>query len=97
MKQFDFYPFEHGFLLNVQSDVLCDLKTRLVVPLIFLDEAPLPAKKLNPIFQIGEHSVAMVTQFMSAVDCTDGAEAAGSLSHEHFTIKAALDMAFDGF
>lgn len=43
-------PRVDGYLLNVQTDLLSDLNTRLVVPLLPTSSAPKPAKWLNPIF-----------------------------------------------
>lgn len=57
-------------MLDVQSDLLGDLNTRVVVPLLKIGEAPLPAKRLNPVFQIEGVEVMMATQFLSAVPAT---------------------------
>ncbi len=56
-----------GYLLDVQADLLDHLNTRVVVPLLPLDIAPIPARTLNPFFTIVGISVSMVTQFMAAV------------------------------
>lgn len=72
MARYDVYPNPQGrgWMLDVQSDLLGDLNTRVVVPLLKFGEAPLPAKRLNPVFQIEGVEVMMATQFLSAVPAT---------------------------
>jgi toxin CcdB len=97
MAQFDIFAYGDAFLLNVQSDLLSGLNTRMVAPLLPLSTAPKPAKRLNPVFKIGQASYVMCPQFMAAVPLAElGDKPFGSLAYEHFTIKAALDLLFDG-
>ncbi|MDH6234008.1 toxin CcdB [Mesorhizobium soli] len=86
-----------GYILDVQADLLDELKTRVVVPLLPLDAAPLPARRLNPVFEIEGESCAMVTQFMAAVPISALATPVANLSAHHDHIVAALDMVFHGF
>lgn len=50
MARFDVYqnPDGQGALLDVQADLLSQLNTRVVVPLLPASYAPIPAKHLNP-------------------------------------------------
>lgn len=41
-----------GYLLDVRADILGDLNTRVVVPLMRPEDAPAPARRLNPMFEI---------------------------------------------
>lgn len=68
MARFDVYasPSGSGYVLDVQADVLEGLNTRIVVPLLPVSQAPVPAKRLNPVFEIGSEPHVMVTQFMAA-------------------------------
>jgi toxin CcdB len=65
MARFDVYRGVGGadLLLDCQSDLLRDLNTRFVVPLMRRETAPQPARRLNPIFRIEDHDYVMVTQF----------------------------------
>ena len=47
MARFDVYarPAGAGYVLDVQADILNGLNTRIVVPLLPLSEAPIPAKR----------------------------------------------------
>ncbi len=91
------YPSGGGFLLDVQSDLLDDLNTRVVVPLLPRETAPRPARKLNPVFDIGGQEFIMVTQFLSAVAQNDMGPKVHNLEHCAFEIATALDMVFQGF
>ena len=54
MARFDIFKSrgELGYLLDVQSDLLSGLNTRVVVPLLPKSSAPTPAQRLNPVFSI---------------------------------------------
>lgn len=99
MARFDVYEnlAGAGHLLDLQTDLLSGLNTRIVAPLLPLDIAPHPAARLNPVFEIGQERVAMVTQFPAAVPASELKKRAGSLAHEHDAIVGALDMLFSGF
>ncbi|TWA71319.1 toxin CcdB [Azospirillum brasilense] len=81
-----------GFLLDLQANILRDLNTRFVVPLLPQNEAPLAAKRLNPVFSIEGLPHVMVTQFAGAVRIADLRPCVGSLLSEDIAIVAALDM-----
>ena len=74
-----------------------NLNTRIVVPIRLPHDAPLPARRLNPVFEIDGRQYVMVTQFASAVRSSGLDEPVGSLGHYHDRIVAALDMLFQGF
>ena len=99
MARFDVYPNPSGdgYLLNVQSDLLSDLNTRLVVPLMSRSSAPKPAKRLNPTFEFNSETFVMMTQFMAAVPTGILKNSAGNLESEFEKIAAAIDMIMQGF
>jgi len=99
MARFEVYEStaDAGFLLDVQSPLLSSLNTRIVVPLMPEAEAPRPAKRLNPVFEIGTARYVMVTQFMASIPAAELRRRIGSLEHAHEDIIAALDMIFLGF
>lgn len=99
MARFDVFLNDGGtgFLLDVQSDLLSGLNTRVVVPLLPRPEAPSPADRLNPVFKIGGSEVVMATQFMAAIPESELRSQIGSLAIEQHEISAALDMLFLGF
>ena len=99
MARFDVYarPGGAGYVLDVQADVLSGLNTRIVVPLLPLAEAPEPAKRLNPAFEVGSEPHVMVTQFMAAVPRGLLRSPVANLAEQDSAIMAALDMALVGF
>lgn len=99
MARFDFYanPGGKGFLLDVQSNLMSGLNTRVVVPLMPRRAAPKPAGRLNPVFQIDGKAFVMVTQFLAAIPMSALKEKGGSLAHRDIEIGDALDMIFVGF
>ena len=99
MARFDVYrnPEGSGYLLDVQADLLSDLNTRVVVPLIPAELAPPPATRLNPVFSLEATRVVMVTQFLSAVPLAMLVTPVASLADRDAEILAALDMVLTGF
>jgi toxin CcdB len=97
MPQFDIYRATHGFNLDVQTDLIAPLNTRLVVPLMPRDVAPRPEKRLNPVFTIEGQEFVMVTQYLSAVRVAALGPPVGSLDPHYDEIRRALDMIFLGF
>ena len=71
MGRFDVYPSpgknSTGFVLDVQADLLNELATRVVVPLLPQDTAPKPARGLNRAFEIDGRPHLTLTQFIAAV------------------------------
>lgn len=99
MARFDVYPDakSRNYLLDVQADLLDSLNTRIVVPLLSLDEGPQPADRLNPVLQIKGEAHVMATQFMAAVPTSILKRPVTNLSENTDEITNALDMVFFGF
>jgi toxin CcdB len=99
MAKYDVYRLREGrgFLLDCQADVLGDLNTRFVVPLLPENEAPKPATRLNPIFNVTGRRVVMVTQFAAAIAVRELGDPLGALIGDQDAIGNALDMLIIGF
>lgn len=99
MAKFDVFANARGagYLLDCQADLLRDLNTRLVVPLMPLEAAPTPASRLNPIFEIDDASYVMVTQFAASVPLNELTQFVTSLRAENITIGNAIDMLLSGY
>ncbi|GLV21849.1 plasmid maintenance protein CcdB [Sphingobium sp. TomMM35A] len=99
MAKFDVYRQKNGgpLVLDCQADLLSDLNTRLVVPLLPVEQAPKPAARLNPVFDLDGERYTMVTQFAASVATRELGEILQSLRSEQDTIGAALDMLIFGF
>ena len=87
------------FLLDVQSDLLANLGSRLVVPLRRVDRFATahPPPNLAPIFGIKGVRCFMETPKLAAVPVKLLKTPVVSLSEQHSDIKAALDFLFQGF
>ncbi len=99
MPRFDVYrnPDGVGYLLDIQADLLAHLNTRVVVPLMPLNVAPVPARTLNPVVTVGGDEVAMVTQFMAAVPASVLRTPVTTLESRRGEIVAAIDLLMQGF
>ncbi len=104
MAQFDVYrnpdPRTHQtipYLLDVQSDLLDALATRVVVPLIRMEAMGKPARHLNPCFEIDGQKVFMSTPELAGIALHHLGARAGSLAQHRDEIIAALDFVFTGF
>lgn len=101
MACFEVFALPHGrsaaYVLDVQADLLSDLATRAVVPLLAAATAPKPVARLNPVFEIGEQEFVMATQFIASVPLRELKRVVLSLAARRDEIVAALDMLFVGF
>lgn len=82
------------FLLEVQSDLLDVLATRVVVPLVLATEMGRAAKTLNPQFEIEGVAVIMSTPEIAGVPRRVLGDKIASLQHRREEIIAALDLLF---
>jgi toxin CcdB len=86
-----------GLVLDCQADLLADLKTRFVVPLLREAEAPKAADRLNPTFYLGGESFVMATQFAATVHVRELGDVIASFKREETAIANALDMLLTGY
>jgi toxin CcdB len=102
MAQFDVYrnpgpDAKHvPYLLDVQSDLLSDVVTRIVVPLARATLHP-KAARLYPEFEIDGVRLIMLTTDLAGVGKSEIGVRVGSLMDHRDTIRDALDFAFQGF
>jgi toxin CcdB len=85
-----------GYLLDCQADLLKQLNTRFVVPLLPAEAAPKPAARLNPTFEIEGEPYVMMTQFAAAVLVGELGEKVGSLIDRDVEVINALDVLISG-
>lgn len=99
MAQFDIYRnrVEPGYLLDCQADMLSGLSTRLVVPLLPPDYAPLASRRLNPTLRIAGEDFVLMTHFAAAIHERSLGEVVGSLASDYITVMNAFDVLLTGY
>lgn len=86
-----------GYLLDVQSNHLDMLATRIVVPLITAVGAPLAIQGLTPVFMVEGEAWMMLTYEMASIERRALGPVLGDLSAEQDHFTAALDLLLTGF
>jgi toxin CcdB len=87
------------YLLDVQSDLLDNLGSRVVIPLrrrALYADVKLP-ERLTPVLQIKREKLVLETPKMAAVPVTILKTPIASLTKDHDRITAALDFLFQGY
>ena len=105
MARFDVYanPGRHAattpYLLDVQSDLLDGLDSRVVVPLRRLEHFPNVrlATRLTPVLSIGGEDFLLETPKMAAVPQRVLRSPVATLADRQSDITAALDFLFQGY
>ncbi len=85
-------------LVDVQSDLLDDLQTRVVIPLtkaVALTKKPV--SQLTPALQFEDGTYLLMTPQLAGVARNELGPAVGSLSERRDAILAALDFLLTGF
>ena len=104
MAQFDLYrnpnPTTRAripYLLDVQSDLLDSLATRVVVPLCkpVVLKGKL-AERLNPAFEVDGRKLCMLTPELAGLPVKAMGAPIGNLTGERAAIIAALDLLITG-
>ncbi|MCU0296361.1 MAG: CcdB family protein [Candidatus Nanopelagicales bacterium] len=80
------------FLLDVQSDLLETLATRVVVPLVDAAHFGPPAQRLNPVFQVEGRAVVLSVAELAGVPKVVLGERVASLADRRAEVTAALDL-----
>jgi toxin CcdB len=105
MARFDVYPNPGAhanttpYLLDVQSDLLNALDSRVVIPLRSLEDfakVKLPTR-LTPVVQVHDKDYLLETPKMGAVPNRVLKSAVSSLAGQQDQITAALDFLFQGY
>ena len=86
------------FLLDVQSNLLSELGTRVVIPLFQKKSLKIkPLTKLTPEFQIDSKKLILMTPQLAGISIKELGEPVGDLTQHRVDIIAALDLLITGF
>lgn len=98
MSRFDLYRTAGGGLVvDVQSDILPEIGTRLVVPLLPSALAPPALPRLHPVLELEGKRFVMATHLMASLPLRAMGAPVGSVKSHYDEIVAAIDMIFIGF
>lgn len=99
MAKFDVYRLkgEPTLVVDCQADLLEDLATRFVAPLLVESDVPQPLARLNPRLTVEGRKLVMATHLASAVPVRELDACVATLVHEQDAISNALDMLLSGF
>lgn len=99
MAQYDLYhlPETGGYLLDVQTDLMEVLDTRVVVPLVPEGAVRVVARAMNPRVEIEGAPFVLATQLLAAVPATMLRTPRANLSARAEEITRALDLVLHGF
>lgn len=88
----------YPFLVDVQSDLLDELQTRVVVPLTKASAlAKKPLSNLTPALKFDGETYVLMTPQLAGVARTELGAAAGSVAEQRQVIVAAIDFLVTGF
>ncbi|MFA6115584.1 MAG: CcdB family protein [Sphingomonas sp.] len=99
MARFDVYRPKDGdeLLLDCQADVLDELDSRFVVPLLPATTFRRTFVRLNPTFEVGGQTVIMATQSAATIPVRLIGQRVTSLADEQVAIMNAIDMLLTGY
>ena len=98
MARFDVYRLtDGGLVVDLQADLLSDLTTRVVAPLLPLDGSLKAASNLNPIFNVDGEKHILGVQFLAAIPNRELQNFVCSLSSDEQIMLKSIDMLFSGF
>lgn len=99
MARFSVYAVKglEGYVVEIQSDLLSHLTTRVVVPLLPEASAPERVRRMNPLFDMDGETFSLVTEHMVAVPVSFLGPKVADLAGQGDEITAAVDFLMQGF
>lgn len=86
------------FLVDIQSDLLGELNSRVVIPLTKVEAYERkPVRRLMPMMEFEGETYVLLTPDVGAVQPSELGPAAGSLAEHRDAIIAAVDFLVLGF
>ena len=95
--QFDLYRMRGGGLVVVlQSDLLDQLQTRVVAPLVSANSVARVMRPLNPAVTLGDEAYLVMPQLAATLTLSEMGEKVGSLAMMHDAIVRSVDALLSG-
>jgi toxin CcdB len=103
MAQFDVHRNPAGsmadaapYVVDIQAECVSGLPTRMIVPLVRGEDGLKPVRHLNPIVDVKDERLVVMTHMMAAVPANVLGPAVATLAGRRTDIVAALDFLFTG-
>lgn len=99
MAKFDIYSSPSSraaYLLDLQDELIDMLSTRVVAPLVAVEDVDKRMKTLNPVIHIEGGSYILMTHLLAAIPATTLKKKISSASSQRNEIIASLDFLFTG-
>ena len=104
MSQFSVYKNKnpktrtaYPYLVDVQADLLRDLRTRVVVPLVKLTSVgKKPVRNLTPVFEVDGQKFVMLVPQLAGISLNDLGSEVASVAQHRGEIIGALDFLITG-
>lgn len=84
------------YLVELQSDLLAQLDTRFVAPLVPAASFGPRAERLNPVFRIGGRQFVMDTALCAAIPAKQLGDRVTTLAPHASDVVAAIDLLISG-
>ena len=98
MARFDVYKSGNarGLLLDIQSDLLDEFGSRVIVPLLPAEDMQ-SGSRLHAVFVINDETYIMSTHLIFAIPLDRLGPKIGSLAQEDLVITSAVDTLLSGY
>ena len=98
MARFDVYKSGNarGLLLDIQSDLLDEFGSRVIVPLLPAEDMQ-SVSRLHPVFVMNDERYIMSTHLIFAIPVDRLGAKIGSLAQEDLVITSAVDTLLSGY
>lgn len=96
-RQFDLYRLPSGtYVVVLQSDLLDQMTTRVVAPLLPEKDITRPIRRLNPEVTVGAEAFVLMPQLAATLKLEDMGKKSGSLALWRDEIQRAVDTLLSG-
>jgi len=88
---------QYPYLLDIQNNLISDLKTRVVIPFVHKQEFfSKPIAILNPVFKIKSIEYVLLTQQLAGISSSQLGKQIADLSKQRNLIVSAIDFMVTG-
>jgi toxin CcdB len=86
-----------GYMVDVQSDFLSHLPSRMMIPLISASQYKSPIGDLHPVFEIDRLAFVLLTHELASIQKRQLQRPVATLAEHQHEITRAMGLLFTGF